>query len=769
MLKKFIQKVTSIIAIEKPSFRSVAITLSKLVFAGLCTVAIFCIYLDAKVRQKFEGQRWHVPVQVYGQIQNLALGQQIDLAALSQSLKLNGYAEVSFVTAVGQFSYSKDNLVVFQRAIDFIDAANIPQQLNIEVKDNIIVALNINERPVATLQLEPQLIARLVPDNKEDRVLVALEDLPNELIDTLILIEDRDFYSHHGVSPIGILRALYTNIRAGRTVQGGSTLTQQLAKNMFLSRERTLTRKINEALMSLILEARYSKDQILEAYINEVYLGQHYANGVYGFGLAAQFYFGKTIENLNHAQMALLIAQIKGPSYYDPWRNPKRALNRRDLVLRLMFEQEFLTLDEFEFAAESDLLIRANRRMATKAYPGYLQLVNSELNQLLTSVDKQSGIKVFTGFSHRSQQLLEQSIKQKLPQLEKQFQQEKLEAAMIVTDIDSGEIRALVGGRDSAYAGFNRALNAKRHIGSLIKPVIFGAALEDYQNYNLASIIDDEPITLKNTSGKKWQPKNYDGKYRGQVMLNEALVHSLNIPTINLGMSLGLENIGTTLNKLGYDSSLTMRPSFLLGAINMSPLEVNQLYLTIAHRGSYQKQHAITHVLSAENETLWQHVPEKEPRMSVTSNYLLNHALMDVTKTGTARALTWRLKNTVTAGKTGTSNDLRDSWYVGFDDKHLVTTWVGKDNNQPTKLTGSSGALPLFAQYMKKQGVVNKVDVKPNGIKTVLFEQKTGNAVGEACADTVAYPAIAAGIELTTQCLKEKVDKRSWFERLFGS
>lgn len=768
MSKNNATKRSSPVSNEKSLIRRIAVTLGKLMIATVFAVGLFSIYLDAKVRKKFEGQRWQVPVQVYGQIKKLQLGEQESLEEIAQSLKVNGYHKVKFATRVGQFSQSAERLNIFQRPFDFADGSSYAQQLSVEVANGIIVALSVDEQAVSTLQLEPQLLARLVPDNKEDRVLVSLEELPSQLIDTLLLIEDRDFYHHHGVSPVGIFRALFSNIRAGRTVQGGSTLTQQLAKNMFLNRERTLSRKIKEALMALILEFRYSKDQLLEAYINEVYLGQNYANGVYGFGLASQFYFGKKISELSHAQMALLIAQVKGPSYYDPWRHPERAIERRDLILRLMFEQHLLSLVDFEEAAESTLSIRANRRLANKNYPAYLQLVNAELNQHLSSFTQKSGIKVFTGFSHRSQQLLEQSVAQQLPLLERKYKQKNLEAAMVVTDIASGEIRALVGGRESGYAGFNRALNAKRHIGSLIKPAIYAAALDRYQQYNFATILDDKAITLRNGTGKKWQPKNYDGKYRGQVSLIEGLVYSLNVPTINLGMSLGLESVADAIKGLGYQSSLQMRPSVLLGAINMSPLEVNQLYLAIANNGYYQKAHTITKILSSNNETLWQNQQLSEQRLSANTAYLLDYALAKVTQEGTARSLTWRLDNKRIAGKTGTSNALRDSWFVGYDNKHLITTWLGKDNNKPTGLTGSSGALPLFANFMKKQGVVNKIDAKPESIVVTLFEQQTGNAVTDKCANTIIYPAVREGIITSEKCLQEKVDNRSWFERVFG-
>lgn len=753
----------------------------KLAIALTFTLAIFMIYLDAKVQRTFEGQRWQVPAQIYGQIESFKLGDIINSNFLTKSLKINGYSKVTSVRAPGQFAQSAHRLIIYRRAFSFPtsevgdieDTSAEAVRITIDFADNKVSKLFVEGNAVEQVKLEPTLLARLVPDNKEDRILMALEQMPTLLLDTLILIEDRNFYHHQGISPVSILRALYNNISAGRTVQGGSTLTQQLVKNMFLTRERTLIRKIKEALMALIIEVRYSKDQLLEAYINEVYLGQHYANGIYGFGLAAKFYFGKPLAELSSGQMALLVAQVKGPSYYDPWRHPKRAKQRRDLILRLMFEQNLLSVKEFEQTLTSSLSIRKNRRFKSEKYPAFIQLVKRELNQHLNAFQQKAGIRVFTGFSHVSQQLLEETVVNQLAQLERKHHQKDLQAAMIVSDIESAEIRALVGGRQSGYAGFNRALDAKRPIGSLIKPAIYLAALERFEQFNFASLLADEPITLSsdgggNGKGKKWQPKNYDGKYRHQVPLIDGLVNSLNIPTVNLGMNLGLENVADAIHLLGYTEDIVTRPSMLLGAINMSPLQVNQLYLPFAKKGELAKVHAINKVVSSYGETLWQFEPAVSKVISTNASYLMDYALMQVTKTGTAKSLTWRLKNGKVAGKTGTSNDLRDSWFIGFDDKNLVTTWLGKDNNKTTGLTGSSGALLLFTEFIKKQGVINRVNDQPDAIDMTLFEEQTGNAVTSHCANTIEYPAILAGITVSEDCLKERADKKSWLEKLFS-
>ena len=758
---------TGIQAVKSTGLKWCLKTGFKLLIVLLSALTLSVIYLDSKVRHTFEGQRWQVPVQVFGQIQTLTLGQPYQLADLTEVLRLSGYQKVRHANQIGQFEQSPTRVTFYRRPFDFGYGLQPANKITLEVASGYIVSLFLAQTSVSQIKIEPILIDRILPDSKEDRVLVALEAVPEKLLDTLLLVEDRDFYFHHGVSPTGIIRALVKNIRAGRTVQGGSTLTQQLVKNMFLTRERSLTRKVKEALMALILEYRYSKDQLLEAYINEVYLGQHYANGIYGFGLASQFYFGKNIAQLNPQQMALLIGQVKGPSYYDPWRYPQRARERRNLVLRLMFEQHYLSRLDFEQAVESPLSVRASRRLAKNKYPAYLQLVKNELSKHISNVEQQSGIRVFTGFSHLSQQLLENTAAQQIDLLEKKHQQAELEVAMIVTDINSGEIRALVGGKEQGYAGFNRALYAKRPIGSLIKPAIYLSALERYEQYNFATVLADIPITLSSDVGKKWQPKNYDGRYQGQVPLIDGLVHSLNVPTVNLGMSLGLGNIAKAMHLLGYQQDVITRPSMLLGAIDMSPLEINQLYLPIAAQGYFKAQHVITQVMSGQGDILWSINKPVEQRLSSHGAYLLDYALRQVTKTGTARSLTWRLAGKEVAGKTGTSNDLRDSWFIGYDQRHLVTTWVGRDDNKPTKLTGSSGALVLFANFMKNQKVSNKQPFIPAGIALTLFEKHSGDAVTNNCSQTIEYPAVEAGIRISDHCIKER--ERSWLEQFLGN
>ncbi|MDO6444868.1 penicillin-binding protein 1B [Colwellia sp. 1_MG-2023] len=756
--------------------KKVLVLFAKLSFILLILLAFYTLYLDAKVVEKFEGQRWQVPVQVFGKVERFHIGDEINLSRLKDNLLLTGYRRTSAVKQPGDFAISKKRIIIYRRAFDFGAGVEAPDIVTIDVKSKgqtpVVSQLYLDNQVTDYVEIEPYLMGRIIPENKEDRVLIPLQSVPEKLLDTLLIVEDRDFYFHAGISPLGILRALYNNLKAGRTVQGGSTLTQQLVKNMYLTRDKTLWRKVNEAIMSLLLEYRYSKDQLLEAYINEVYLGQHFANGIYGFGLAAEFYFGENIAQLSNAQMATLIGVIKGPSYYDPWRYPERTKKRRDLVLKLMFNEEYISKDDYLLALKTPLDIRKSRRLAPtkQKFPAYLQLVKKELSDLLSPALQQSGIRVFTTFSVSEQIDLEKTVNKQLIELAKKNEHD-LQVAMILTDIDSGEIKALVGDKKSGYAGFNRALNAKRPIGSLIKPAIYLAALERYQQYQLGTLLDDKALSFDLNDGEIWRPKNYDGEYRGQASIFTSLVKSLNIPTINLGMALGLDNVADIIHLLGYNDDITLRPSLLLGSINMSPYQVNQFYLPIANQGNHVQSHVVESVISAQGETIYQHIVEETPYFSAQASYLTDYMLTQVTQQGTAKSLTWRLKNKVVAGKTGTTNDQRDSWFVGYDGKHMVTTWLGRDDNKATDFTGSSGALTLFAEYIKKIGVTDKTAIEPTGIKLVPFDQETGQALSGACNNSIVYPVIYDGLILNDSCKQKKNEQAkelTWFEKLFG-
>ncbi len=522
---------------------------------ALFSVLLFVgIYLDSVVKQRFEGQLFDLPTVVYARILHLSPGDTLSLKELTNELDVLNYRKVRSPRYAGEYSASSTRVELIRRPFEFSDGPEADRHVMLHFDQSGLQRIqSLDQRgDLGYLRIEPKMLGMLERNTPEQRLFLRREQFPEVMVDALLATEDRNFYQHDGVSPVAILRAAVANAKAGRTVQGGSTLTQQLAKNIFLSSERTLWRKLREAYIAIILDYRYDKDQILEAYLNEVYLGQSGGEAIHGFGLASRLYFGQPIQELRIDQLALLVGMVKGPSYYNPIRFPDRAKQRRDLVLRLMMQQNTLTASEYDEAANRPLDIQDNPRIASRQ-PAYFQQLNIELREKVgPAFQSQNGLRVFTSLDPVSQHELENAISSRIPQLAKTAGKE-LEAAAIAVDRHSGEIRAMVGGKRTGYDGFNRALNASRQIGSLAKPAVYLTALSQPEKYNLATTLQDKPISLKGSQGNVWSPRNYDRKFRGDVPLYSALSRSLNVPTVQLGMQLGIPNVVNTLEKLGVD------------------------------------------------------------------------------------------------------------------------------------------------------------------------------------------------------------------------
>jgi penicillin-binding protein 1B len=733
------------------------------------------LYLDAQIRQKFAGNKWQVPAQIYARPMFLELKQEITIKEIIEELNLLGYRQVTRAKGSGEYQVLGQRIRIQRRKFDFSHGTEDLRYVEITLSNQRVTKIQdlVNREFINSIYLEPWLVTRLVSNGREDRMLVQMNDVPPLLTQALVAVEDKDFYKHFGVAPLSILRALMANISAGRTVQGGSTLTQQLVKNLFLTREKTLVRKAKEALMALIIDARYSKEVILEAYLNEVFLGQNGDTGVYGFGLASFFYYDRPLNELSVGEMATLVGMIKGPSYYNPRKHPVRVTERRNVVLRLMFESNQLTPNEYQDLVKSPIKLATGASLKKDKHPAFMDKVRRELRQVLDNPDiRQSGLKVFTTLDSNAQMKAEQAVVNVLLTQEKRLGKTEFEAAMIITDIDTGEIRSIVGGRKVDYAGFNRALDAKRSIGSLIKPAIYLTALEQSGEYNLATHLSDEPIKLKSTQGKMWEPQNADKKFRGQVSLLTALSRSLNVPTVSLGMDLGLGTIADTIWRLGVEEELDLYPALTLGAVNFSPLQVNQMYQTIANNGRYIPLHSITAIMSPDNNLLWNFDQVPQQRVDEQATYLLNYALHKVTLEGTAKRIRATFPDINMAGKTGTTDDYRDSWFSGFDKNILVTSWIGKDNNQPVNLSGASGAMQLFIGYQKQQEPKSLVRRFPRGLSIAHFDNATGYLSKAGCTDTFSVPAITAAVPPTPKkCAGESTvpDKpKSLWDKLFG-
>ena len=660
------------------------------------------IYFDRKIERKLDGPTWDLPAQVYARPLLLKTGNNLSQSLLIKELRLLNYRPVESVQSSGQFSVNQQQVHIYRRAFDFPNQPESALKISVNFSEDKIVSIQDDRKQnLVSIKLDPLLLARLHSDQIEDRLFVPFEKIPNLFIDTLLLMEDRDYYHHQGISPFAILRAFIVNFQAGRTVQGGSTLTQQLAKNLFLTQDRSLWRKFQEAYIAVLMDYKYSKDALLEAYLNEVYLAQNGKSGIYGIGLASDYYFARPINELRIEQIALLVAIIKGPSYYNPRRNPERALARRDLVLRLMVENNFISADDYKYAVADTLNLSDKRALNHRANPAFIGLLHRELKaKVPRSVRKSSGLHIFTSIDPLAQKHAEFAVQNGVKRVAKK-NQENLQGAMVISDRQHAEVRALVSGRDVKFSGFNRALDANRPIGSLVKPAVYLTALD--AGYGLDYHLNDKAIILKNATGQRWQPKNYDRKFRGQVTLEDALIHSLNVPTVNLGMQVGLTHVINSLHKMGIQEKIKAYPSLVLGSVSLSPLQVAQMYQPITMKGVYQPLALIRSIVSKEGELLYQRANKSQKVFSAQAVKQLTDTLHKVASEGTARSLRWRNPGQYFAGKTGTTNNLNDSWFVGFDSDEVVTTWVGKDNNKSAELTGSSGALVLFSDYMKQK------------------------------------------------------------------
>lgn len=730
-------------------------TVAKLSFAMLFALVLYLIYLDSKVTRKFENKKWQIPAQIYAQPLTLRMGFPIDKATLIDELQALNYRQVSKLTGPGEYTVSPKHLSVVKRAFDFPGRPEAERWLTIEFIDGKVSRMidRDSHQPVSSVSFEPLLIERLLSPHLEDREFLPLEMFPEQFKDTLLLVEDRDFYHHSGVSITAILRALWQNLKAGRTVQGGSTLTQQLAKNFYLNSQKTYLRKINEAFIALLLDYRYSKDQIFEAYVNEVFLGQHHNRAIHGFGLASLYYFSKPINELAAQEFAVLAAIIKGPSYYNPRRNPERAEQRRDVVLRLMFEHHLLDKAEYEYAVNQPMKVSDKNEFLAARFPAYIAQVKRELKQTLRDDDIMGdGIRVFTHLDHRLQRATEKVITDYLPKLERAHSLEGAEAASVSVSYKDSAITAIVGGRQINYAGLNRATDMKRNIGSLIKPAVYLTALSQPDDFTLATILPDSPVTLQNKKGDTWTPENFDKTHEGEVMLHDALTRSRNIPTVNLGIAVGADEVVRTLNGLGIKKRIEQYPSLFLGALELSPIEVSEMYATLASKGVHKKLSTLRTVTTSDGEVIWHREPTARAAFSLESTYLVNRSLKDVTKKGTAKFLSWRLPDIQFAGKTGTTDELRDSWFAGFDSQTLTTFWLGKDDYSPLGLTGSEGALRMFGELYRNYPAISLQDIPPAGITERYFSPKDGVMYPGQCDGAIVMPAVEKGRPEMVDC-----------------
>ncbi|MDG2061736.1 MAG: penicillin-binding protein 1B [SAR86 cluster bacterium] len=722
---------------------------------------LFLSVLDIKVRDKFETALWTIPAKVYARSLDISEGTYLNKNIFVKELEIIGYKKTYAASSPGDYSIKNRKVEVFLKGFDnqykkqdkgkFIIAfSKKGKVLSIKREDGIFVDF---------ISLEPLAIGGMYPSHMEDRMPLEWSDVPQELIDIIVSVEDQDFFNHKGFSFKAITRALFRNLRATSVVEGGSTITQQLTKSLFFSPEQTLTRKIMELIVSLLIEIHYSKEEILLAYINDVHLSQVGNRSINGFGLASEHFFGTSIKSLDLDQMALLVGMLKGPSIYNPRRFPERAKKRRDLVLSILNKSDVFSTKRIELELSKPISVIRPRYGSKTKYPAFQDLVRLDLrNQFSDKELRVNGLQVHTNIEPVTQEIAQKNLTLTLKELNQKYKQNlnDLQSAVVIIKVGSGEIVSLVGSSNPNNFGFNRALNAFRPMGSLMKPVVYLAALKRHDQYNLNTIIDDSKLIVSLPEGGAWEPNNFDGEFHGKIPMHEALWQSYNIATARIGMDIGVDVVLEDLYELGYTKKKIPLPSYLIGSIEMSPLEIAEIYQTLASDGFHTELRAVSYVSDLNNNNIWVNQLKLQQRFRSEDIHLLKFPLRQLFERGTARGYSKDILDKWNAGgKTGTSNDQRDSWFAGYAGDYLVIVWLGFDDNRKTPLTGRSGALQVWKAIIEDLNPLAQRSAIPKRIKYLWVNIKDGLLSGENCKNSVYMPFIS-GFEPKRVSLKSK-------------
>ena len=719
------------------------ITYLSLIIFLIISIAYVSI-LDSKVVNKLDGVLWTVPAKVYARPLELAEGGKINVDVLKKELEILSYELTKGIPDTpGEFSQSQQSVNIFIRGF----GSQEPGLYRLKIENDKIDSIKRKDGiSIDLIQLEPLSIGGMFPSHLQDRILLNFSQVPKDLEEMILVVEDRNFYSHKGISLKSIMRAFIKNTKALGIEEGGSTITQQLAKSLFFSPEQTIRRKIKEAIAALLIEMHYSKQEILLAYINDVFIAQSGRRAIHGFGLASQFFFGTDLKNLSLDQKALLVGMLKGPSLYSPINNPDRAKTRRDLVLSLIKNDSLITEEEYLDLKGKSLKVIPPSFKSLSKYPAFNDIVILDLRKNFDDSDlRTKGLKIITNLDPVVQDYLEESIKDTKLKLKRKYgsQLNGLEGAGIVIDSFSGEVVAAIGSTKPNNYGFNRAFNAVRPIGSLVKPFIYLSALQHYTKYNLSTLLDDSKLSVSLPGSKLWEPNNFDKKFHGNVPLHVALSESYNVATTRLGMDLGYSVVQETFTKLGIEKKIPKYPSIFVGSFEMTPLEAIQAYQTIASEGFYSPLNSIRTVESSGDVLSLSYPYKVEQRFRPEPIYLLKFVLKQTFISGTARGFSSRvIEKWKTGGKTGTSDDQRDSWFAGYAGNYLMVVWLGFDDNRKSPLTGRTGALQVWKNFMSRLDPIAYEVRKPSRIRYEWVDAKDGLLSGERCKGSILIPFV---------------------------
>lgn len=702
----------------------------------------------------------HPPLLIYGAPFFLTPGLQPLDSGLFDRLQRLEYRRVNGTPRVaGEYVATNDSIEIFLHAQE---EHRLPARtVRLMLADGVVteVVSVPGGQPLSLVSLESVLISGMRGGTRQVREWIPANRIPPTLIQTLLAIEDRRFFSHVGVDPIAIGRALWTNFTRGAVVQGGSTLTQQLAKNLFYSPQRTIGRKIREVVAAVALEFKYRKEEILESYLNEIYLGQAGPVSIYGVGEAAHRYFGKTVETLSIEEMALIVGMIKGPNVYSPVKNIENATKRRNVVLRRLRDEGMLTEDALMRSMKRPVKVVLAQDVLTDA-PYFVDHLLREIEGGVGE-DIPEGARVYSTLDTRAQQIVTQVLQQGLAKLEKRYPslaegESPLQGAAVVLDVKHGHVLAMVGGRDYRMSQFNRAVQARRSAGSLFKPFVYLAGFEAARDQGAtgltpASVLADEPVTLESGTGS-WSPQNYDRQYRGSVSVRTALEESLNVPAVRTAHKTGMTALISLLQAFGIATPLANNLSLALGSSSVSLLQITAAYAGLANGGVVVRPVALSNLERDSGETIWS--PSLDRRQAATPQgvFLVTSLLKGVVDHGTAaKARAFGVQGPV-AGKTGTTDGYRDAWFVGYTPDIAIGVWVGFDDERPIKLTGAQAALPIWSELAVRLIPRNHLDFEmPVGVVQRRIDPRTGQLATAQCPEQRSEFFIV-GTEPTIYC-----------------
>lgn len=696
------------------------------VFLGVTLVIILGIFtkwlfdLNSQIDAQLEKKRFSPPLEFYSAPIKYFKGLKATPDEIIDSLKTAGFREREASQALAENDYSiwpkelcEERLPDMEEGVDkcvVIKKNTGTHTIALSTENIVIDVYDVDSSPITLTELEPILFAQFYGKEPIMRTMIQLGDTPPICLNALLAIEDQKFLEHQGISVIGIARAFLRNMTSGKVVQGGSTITQQLVKNYFLTHERTFSRKFKEIFMALLLETKSSKDDILEAYINEIYMGQNGSFQIRGFGAASEYYFGKHLTELELSDCALLAAVVNSPGLFNPFKNPENAIDRRKKVLAKLVEEKAISESDMALA-EVAPLPKQPQKVLSEPAPYFVDAVKRQLDEM--GVDTTFGLKIETTLNLKAQEAAQKAVRSGIENLEKnnktikelKEQGKSLEGLLVSADPTNGHIQAIVGGKSFRLSQYNRAIQARRQVGSIIKPFVFLAALESVDEsgepYQPLTLLSDEKFKMK-YEGQEWSPRNYGNKYYGQIPMYFALKSSLNCATASLGVKIGLENIIDAARAAGVQSPMKAFPALTLGVFELPALEVLQAYSTLARLGEKVPLTMIRRIKTLEDEIIFEHSIERDQTIERDDAAILVSMMKQTVLNGTGIGAYLNGFTHPAAGKTGTTNDFKDAWFAGFTPLHVAVTWVGYDDNTPSKLTGSSGGVPIWTQYMKE-------------------------------------------------------------------